>query len=412
MLRRFCGYITKVFDFDERIFNIHDSREKPDISTRTIWVSGLLMFVLRLGSLNAIETELHIPKRLEKLVGKRKTSADSIGRVFALMDLGSIRDVLSGINHQLKRNKALRADGPFRFAAVDGHELFSSRSRCCSTCSTRTITVNGAEVTEYYHRVVVCHLSGFKLPLPLDVEPVLPGEGEVIAAKRLLERVFCKYPRFFDVVVADALYMEAPFIDFCSRHEKHVIIVLKEDRLILMQDAKGIFKMTKPEVFKEANETVKVWDAEGFTTAGTDKPLRVVYAQETERKRRRVKGEWVEEVNKHEWCWASTISQAELPVRRLWKAAHGRWEIENNLFNVLVNHWHMDHCYKHGSGAIVTFLLTLFIAFILVQSFYHLNLKRFARDRFTIIAITRQFYGSLGLNSFIAPWLLRSLTPP
>jgi len=412
MLRRFYGYVTKVFDFNKQVFRVSDNREKPDIQTSTIWVSGLLTCVLRLGSLNAMETELRIPRRMEKLVGKRKTSADSIGRIYSVMDLDPLRDILASTNHRLKRNKALRTDWPFRFAAVDGHELFTSRSRCCSECCTRTLKVNGKEVTEYYHRVVVCHLIGFKIPLPLDVEPVLPGEGEVIAAKRLLERVFRKYPRFFDVVVGDALYMEASFINFCLSHGKHAITVLKEDRLILRQDAKGVFKMIKPKVFTEANETVKVWDAEGFTTAGTDKPLRVVYAQETERKRNRIKGKWVETVNKHEWCWASTIPQEELSVRRLWKAGHRRWEIENNLFNVLANHWHMNHCYKHEPNAIIAFLLTLFIAFIFVQSFYHLNLKKIKRDRVAIIAITRQLYGSLGRNSFIAPWLLKSMAPP
>ncbi|MEA3272720.1 MAG: transposase [Patescibacteria group bacterium] len=404
MLRRFCTYIVKVFDFDEEVFKIRDSREKPDISTSTIWVSGVLMCALRLGSLNAMETELRIPQRMEKFVGKRKTSADSIGRVYSVMDLDPLRDVIGNAAYRLKRNKVLQTDWPFRFAAVDGHELFTSRSRCCSECCSRRITINGEEVTEYYHRVVVCHLIGFKIPLPLDVEPVLPGEGEVNAAKRLLERVFCKYPRFFDVVVGDALYMEAPFINFCLLHKKHVITILKEDRLILMQDAKGIFNMTKPEIFTEGDETVKVWDAEGFTSAGTDKPLRVVYAQETERKRRRVKGEWVETVNKHQWYWASTIPEEELSVRRFWKAAHGRWEIENNIFNVLVKHWYMDHCYKHEPNAIIAFLLTLFLSFIFVQSFYHLNLKKPIRDRFAIIAITRQLYGNLGQASFIVPW--------
>lgn len=124
ILRRFCGYITKVFDFDEQVFKVHDSREKPDINTNTIWVSGLLMCVMRLGSLNAMETELRIPRRLEKLVGKRKTSADSIGRVFSLMDLESLRSVLSGIYHQLKRNKALRTDGPFGLRLLMGMNCF------------------------------------------------------------------------------------------------------------------------------------------------------------------------------------------------------------------------------------------------------------------------------------------------
>jgi len=143
-----------------------------------------------------------------------------------------------------------------------------------------------------------------------------------------------------------------------------------------MQDAKGIFKMTEPEVFTEGNETIRVWDAEGFTTAGTDTPLRVVYAEEREIKRRRIKGEWVEEINEHKWCWASTIPEAELSVQRLWKAAHNRWEIENNLFNVLVNHWHMDHCYKHEPNAIIAFLLTLFISvYSCCRVFYSLKHK-------------------------------------
>jgi hypothetical protein len=44
------------------------------------------------------------------------------------------------------------------------------------------------------------------LAVPLDVELLRPGEGEETAAKRLLERVFDHYPRFFDVVCGDALY--------------------------------------------------------------------------------------------------------------------------------------------------------------------------------------------------------------
>ena len=73
----------------------------------------------------------------------------------------------------------------------------------------------GKPVTEYFHQGVVCHLIGQDLALVLDVELLRPGEGEETAAKRLLERVFTHYPRFFDVVAADALYFDAPFINFC-----------------------------------------------------------------------------------------------------------------------------------------------------------------------------------------------------
>ena len=107
------------------------------------------------------------------------------------------------------------------------------------------------EVIEYYHRGVVFHLVGFPIAMPLDVEMIQPGEGEVIAAKRLLERVLSRYGRFFDVALADALYMEAPFYNLCLHHHKHVITVLKGEQRVLLQDAQGVFSLMKPKVWQE-----------------------------------------------------------------------------------------------------------------------------------------------------------------
>jgi len=33
----------------------------------------------------------------------------------------------------------------------------------------------------------------------LDAEPMVPGEDEVAAAMRLLDRVICRYPRAFEM---------------------------------------------------------------------------------------------------------------------------------------------------------------------------------------------------------------------
>ncbi len=124
--------------------------------------------------------------------------------------------------------------------------FFPSRKRCCPECLTRTIKVHDQEVTEYYHPGVICHLVGHELALPLDLELLRPGEGEETAAKRLLERVFADYPRFFDVVVGDALYLDAPFINFCLAHHKHAIVVVKGDQRLLLQDAQGLFAQAHP----------------------------------------------------------------------------------------------------------------------------------------------------------------------
>jgi hypothetical protein len=125
MMSRFCRYVEKVFDFPQRVKAIQDSRQRPRIPTAAIWLSAFLMFATRRGSLNAIGFELHRPKRFEYLIGSQKPSADRMGDVFCLIPSEQLRSMLSGINHQLGRNKVFSKEGPLRFAALDGHEFFS-----------------------------------------------------------------------------------------------------------------------------------------------------------------------------------------------------------------------------------------------------------------------------------------------
>jgi len=125
MMVRFCRYVEKVFDFGQRVKALEDSRKKPRIPTAAIWLSVFFMFATRRGSLNAIESERYRSKRLECLIGFQKPSADRMGDVFCLIPSEQLRAMLSGINHQLGRNKVFSKEGPLRFAALDGHEFFS-----------------------------------------------------------------------------------------------------------------------------------------------------------------------------------------------------------------------------------------------------------------------------------------------
>ena len=132
MMLRFCRYVEKVFDFGQRVKAIRDSRQKPRIPTAAIWLSAFLMFAIRRGSLNAIESEMYRSKRLKNLIGSHQPSADRIGDVFCLISPEQLRAMLSGINHQLGRNKVFVKEGPLRFAALDGHEFFSQSASVLS----------------------------------------------------------------------------------------------------------------------------------------------------------------------------------------------------------------------------------------------------------------------------------------
>ncbi len=253
------------------------------------------------------------------------------------------------------------------------------------------------EVTEYYHRGVVCHLIGQDLAIPLDVEFQRPGEGEVPAAKRLLERVFANYPRYFDAVVGDGLYFEAPFINFCREHHKHLIMVVKGDHRLLLQDAQGLFSQrAADDQWTEGRRTVQYWDDEGFTSAeGVTEPLRVLHTEETEQRRERIAGPWKNTAQTSSWYWATTFSPRQLPARSFWRAGHWRWDIENGCFNTTSTHWGLDHVFKHEPTAIVNFVLTLFLAFVLLQCFWRRNLKPPFRDRFTLIGLAAELYAAL-----------------
>lgn len=125
MFRRFFDYIDKVFDFQDRLSEITDTRMRPQIGTLPAVLSSFVMQITRLGSLNALDVELHVPKKLNNMIGNVAPSIDTIGRVFAKIPPDQLRLFHWDNCYRLKRNKAL--DTPFALTAVgiDGHEFFS-----------------------------------------------------------------------------------------------------------------------------------------------------------------------------------------------------------------------------------------------------------------------------------------------
>ncbi len=272
----------------------------------------------------------------------------------------------------------------------------------------RHLIIKGKEVIEYYHSGVVFYLVGFRAALPLDVEMLRPGEGELTAAYRLLPRVVESYGRFFHVVLGDALYFNAPFFNLCLGLGKDVITVLKDEDRVLFQDAQGVFSLTAPQVWEEPQQKIRAWDAEGFTSAeGIEVPLRVLRTEEVITRRHHRRGGWIMEKETHHWEWVTTLPAARLSTRLLWQIGHGRWEIENDLFHTLATHWSLDHCFKHQPTAILNFILTLFIAFVLSQTFYLGNLKPHRRAHLALIRIALELFLGLAMMDRPAPWLKR-----
>lgn len=406
MMNRFCHYVEKCFHFQQLLPLFSDSRKKPHIPSAAVFASAFALFACNRQSLNSLEKDLlHFPSRLRGLVGPWPPSIDTLGRVYALANSDGLRQIMVAVHHQLKRNKALADGDDLKIAAVDGHEFFKSRKRCCEQCQQRILKVNDEEVVEYYHQGVVCHLIEHQLAVPLDVELLRPGEGEETAAKRLLQRVFANYPRYFDVVCGDALYFDAPFMNFCLDHGKHALVVVKGEHRLLLQDAQGIFAPQPAQTWQDRQRTVQFWDADGFTTAeGVKQPLRVVHTVETVHRRERIAGEWHQKEEMSEGYWATTLSKRQLSTRRIWQAGHRRWDVENDCFNTLSTHWGLDHCFKHNAAAVVNFVLTLFLVYVLLQCFWRRNVKASLRKKIgTLLGLAEELCRSLSAE-VQAPW--------
>ena len=140
-MARFCAYAEKVFDLGSHLPKLTDTRKRPSIPTAAAFAAGFTLFATRRGSLNGLEEDLRIPARLQGMVGPRLPSVDSVGRIYSLMHSAPLRQLMSDIAHQMKRNKALTPCEGWVLAASDGDEFFSSRKRGCPLFQSRTLTI-------------------------------------------------------------------------------------------------------------------------------------------------------------------------------------------------------------------------------------------------------------------------------
>lgn len=373
----------------------------------SVWLATFAMFVMRHCSLNALEQELRRRRWLESWVGSRKPSADTLGRALGKLDLGTLREMLAGMSVEAWRRKAIHArpGQHTRVVAVDGHELWASTARCCDDCLVRQVKVGRKNVRQYYHRVVVAQWVGVTPPALLDLELVGKGEGEVIAARRLLARIVARFPRLFDVVCGDALYLEAPFCRTVLDAGKHFVVVMKQEARDLYQDAERLRVLEPPQLVHDGPKTSQLWDLEGletFTTLG--RPVRVIWAEEETKKTKYIGGERVDTVESGTWIWVTDLPPSQASTTMIARWGHDRWDLENRGFNELATLWGLDHCFIHEPNAIQAILLTLFMAFLTTYLFFERNLKPAARRHLSRLALGLHFREDLALLAGASVW--------
>jgi hypothetical protein len=394
MFKRIIKYSNKYFKLFSLINNISDMRQRPQISSSDIAASILSLLFSNLGSLNKYNCSRDISS-VDNIVDVIPSSS-TVARTSDSIDLDTLREILKSIYLKAKRSKMIESCHAKYIGIVDAHEIFSSDIHWCRDCSVRNVSKMEGEVKlNYYHRYTAFILAGPKFAFMLDIEPVCPGEGELTSSYRLLERVCKNYPKAFEVVVGDGLYLSSNIFKLLTSHHKYAAAVLKDETRELYGEAISLCKITEPIVYEKDNTTYKVWDhtIEGMWDS-YNKPVRVIKSEETKTVRRHSDklGGWETIEEKADWLWVTSLPKV-VGSKNVLSICHSRWQIENKCFNEAVSFWNGNHVYRHSQNAITAFILFLFIVLNIFNIFFARNIKdkRINNKSFLIDLIKAEF---------------------
>ena len=399
-LRQFEKYICNVFALPDLLAGLVDTRRAPKIPTFDVVNSLLHTAVLRIPSINALEGDLK-ESDFQKLLGRHPTpevkafSADVVANVLDKLQLDGMHKAIAEVIGKAERNKAFR-DGCYsalRCVAIDGWEPFASYHRHCPHCLVRKIKVkrvggDSEEVDQYYHRYVVAMLLGPVIDVVLEIEPVrneearrdsdgehAGHEGELTAARRLIDSLHDTYGRFIDAFVCDALYANGPVMTQLDHYGYGGFVILKKENNEPFREALALWQGQEPcETYHDPHrkEQMQFWDEDDIETLDTYKgQVRVIRAVITKPNQA-----------PSTWCFAIVGQHArQLGRRTALQIVRARWHIEDTGFHQWIRYWNLGHVFRHSPNALMVILLLWSVAFNLLQLFVYRRLGRCRRPQ-------------------------------
>ena len=379
VVKSFTGYISKVFSFHQLLNLLNDTRDFPQIDIARIFKSCFYGFAFGLKSIKSIEDET-VSGAFQSRIGF--ISDDSIKYGLEHLDRESVQQLWNHLCKRIKRNGVLRDCGEgfddYIVAVLDGIETYCSANRQCPRCKTRKIRTGKGKKLQYYHQIVVLTLVGYDFSIPIGIEMVEPGEGEVSSALRLLERLVNQLgKRFIDIVIGDAAYCTPRFFRECEAMGLIPGAVLKKNQLDLLESATAQKKQIPPcWEHQEEKEKLKLWDLKDVIWDTANKEVRVIYADREvylTAKKAEV-GTWVEK--KRVFVFSKKMDHLRAGVA--YKMGIHRWDIDASLFMNMVKHWHLKHQTLHFKNAYENLLNIRFISYMIFMLFHirHINSRR------------------------------------
>ena len=391
----FETYLDKVFDFPSKVGALPDSRQSPRHHGKKIFDAVFLGAACQFPAVHRIETECQ-SGALSKRIGS--LSEDAIGYALERQDSGAIFNLGCDLARQLKRNGIFRSKWSrgLVVAAVDGIEICSSFARSCDYCMERKVEhkVDGQlrEELQYYHRICAVTIVSSAFPIPLGIRFQKDGETEVSCSLSLLHDLLDRVGRrFLDLLVADALYLQAPFVRAVEDLGLDWVINLKENQPELLAEAQRLTAGTALHRDGDEKQELQHWHAPEVYWPVADRSVRVVKTVRTQHKnrirvglndngRRRPQKEMVVEQSTN--LYASNLELGTIPPVFVYQLGRSRWVIDTEVFQTITTDGHLKKPSVHqGRGqALIVLTMIRVLAFTLTLVFFHRQVRSHLRS--------------------------------
>lgn len=393
---QFEVWLDKVFDFSHRVESLPDGRDYARIPAKTIFDAVFLGSACQHGPLHRIETECR-EGVLRHRIGP--LSEDDIGYVLERQDPTALFHMGCTVARQLKRNGVFASSWSrgLVVAAIDGIEICSSYLRCCPHCMERKVEhkVNGElrEDIQYYHRLCLVTIVSSDFPIPLGIRFQKSGETEVACSLALLQQLVEPLGRrFLDVLVADAIYLQTPFVRAIEALGLDWVITLKDNQPDLLAEAQRVAASQAPHPPAAGqSDELQLWYAPQLDWSVADRDIQVVktarcHLQPCQRVQRdspghtRIVKETVLEQSTN--FYASNLELGSIPPLFLYQLGRSRWQIDANVFQTLTTDSSLKQPSLHQGYEKALIVLTMIrvLAYTLSQVFYHRQVRSHIRQ--------------------------------
>ena len=390
---RLEAYLDKVFGFSTLVSALPEGRQSPQHPWKKVFDAVFLGASMQIPSLLQIEAEC-CEGALAKRIGP--ISDDTIGYALQRQSPEPVFALSCEIARRLKRNGVLRSDWSrgLVVAAVDGIEICSSFVRCCDACMEREIEhkVNGEMRTDiqYYHRIVVVAVVSTPFPIPLGLRFQKNGEGEVACALALLQDLDRQLGRrFLDVLVGDALYLQAPFVKEVERLGLVWAFSLKENQPELLREAERFTQASPTGIHTEPGREIRYWHLPEVDWPVADRLVRVVKTVRIENRNRvTVSGKDGHRIKRRTAAtqestnfYATNFELGSVAPLFIHEFSRSRWRIDTEVFQTITTDCHLKHPAVHQTTALVVLTMIRFLAYTLSLVFYHRQVRSHARGK-------------------------------